>query len=474
MLHNFCDRDCDNHTDRRLLLSTSERNFIFSGDVVPHDLRPGLLSKAIEAFVSEPDDSPYRFWLSNCIESYLRGSCVQEQLFVAQSGLLLHLVEHVTCDRLHCAGSLQTSFDLLGEMCKGNLEVLRLLMSQLDETSFLRLMNVAASNLVDSNVFIRALILSVERIAISQPRNQEANYRGMTSSRSLWQNKEGPLRGNYLTHSWWDVIPLHLSTEDIPCSVSDEQRCDDARPSDWFLPAGLYCFGAEESVTFASASHIRAATRHCGWDFSPGPGESHANTIESLCWFLEINRAKLVRDLLGVVDLTNINHENICCLNTAVVLVIIAHRHNTLHQLLQEFKRIDGEDNRERQTTERHGSEGTFTEAMRSLAIHGDHPLESLEPDQKMSLARKDGDAAQNFRELIWFWKEYYSHRGRDRLSLEFSSHLRFREWKNAVSVLGADDGSSTSLMPKPVPLPRSPYQRAPRVFDLESHLRGA
>jgi hypothetical protein len=97
-----------------------------------------------------------------------------------------------------------------------------------------------------------------------------------------------------------------------------------------------------------------------------------------------------------------------------------------------------------------------------------------LEPVPRSSFGLKDGDAAQNFRELIWFWKEYYSHRGRDRLSLEFSSHLRFQEWKNVVSVLGGDDGSSTSLLPKPVRLPRSPYQRAPRALDLGSHLRGA
>jgi hypothetical protein len=459
-------------------LSTSERNFVFSGDALPRDLQPGLLSKVIEAFLSEPDDSAYRFWLSSCIESYLKGSCVQEQLFVAQSGLLLHLVGHVTSDRLHCAGSLQTSFDLLGEMCKGNLEVLRLLMSQLDESSFHKLMNVAASNLVDSNVFIRALIVSVERIGMPRSRNQDASASGITSSHSLWQDKAGPSARFYLTHSWWDPVPLHSSTEDIPwpprradsCFVDDEQRCDDARPSDWFPPAGLCYFGdklsSEESASFASGSHVRANTLNCGWGFSPGPGESHANTIERLCWFLDINRGRLVRDLLGVVDLMNINHENICCLNTVVVLVIFAHRRNALRQLLQEFKRIGFEGNLGRHNNERHDSDGTFTEAMRSLDIDDDHPLESLE--------RKDRDAARKFRELIWFWKEYYSHRGRDRLSLEFSSHIRFQEWKNVVSVLGADDGSSTSLLPKPVRLPRSPYQRAPRVFELESHLRGA
>ena len=73
-------------------------------------------------------------------------------------------------------------------------------------------------------------------------------------------------------------------------------------------------------------------------------------------------------------------------------------------------------------------------------------------------------DAMRNFREVLWFWTEYYTHRGRDRLSLEFSSHIRFQEWNHVVSLLVADDGSATALVRSPVRLPRSPYQRAARV----------
>lgn len=47
----------------------------------------------------------------------------QEQLFIAGGGLLGHLVKEITSDGVWCAGSLQTAFDLLGELCKGNREV---------------------------------------------------------------------------------------------------------------------------------------------------------------------------------------------------------------------------------------------------------------------------------------------------------------------------------------------------------------
>jgi hypothetical protein len=39
----------------------------------------------------------------------------------------------------------------------------------------------------------------------------------------------------------------------------------------------------------------------------------------------------------------------------------------------------------------------------------------------------------RNFRELLWYWQEYYLRRGRDRLSVEFSSHIPFRYWNSIV-----------------------------------------
>jgi hypothetical protein len=39
----------------------------------------------------------------------------------------------------------------------------------------------------------------------------------------------------------------------------------------------------------------------------------------------------------------------------------------------------------------------------------------------------------RNFRELLWYWQEYYLRRGRDRLSVEFSSHIPFRYWQSVV-----------------------------------------
>ena len=307
LIHNFCDRDCDDHPDRRLLLSKAERDYIFSTNsslvFPPPILRPGLLSKLIKAFMSESDDSPYRFWLASCIESYLRGSCIREQLFVAKSGLLDRLLQHITSERIHCAGSLQTSFDLLGELCKANVEMLRLVMSRLDDLSFRRLMEVAAKNLVDSNVFIRSLILSIERAAVSP--SVDGNSCNDTSQDDSWSSKVGPSTRFFLTHSWWNT-----TRSDRKCTDNNEENsCDDSRPTDWFPPFQV-------NAPYYSGSIAPVTARSHDWVFSPDLLLHYAESkigepLGTIGRFLGVNRTRLLRDLLQVVHFENINHENI-------------------------------------------------------------------------------------------------------------------------------------------------------------------
>lgn len=110
-----------------------------------------------------------------------------------------------------------------------------------------------------------------------------------------------------------------------------------------------------------------------------------------------------------------------------------------------------------------HIVDDAFIEGMQSLGTADPLPQAANEAGSESSSNVMMDLVARNFRELLWFWSEYYSHRGRDRISIEFSSHLHFSEWKHVVSIL-TDDGSNASLVRKPLRLPRSPYHRAPRV----------
>lgn len=82
---------------------------------------------------------------------------------------------------------------------------------------------------------------------------------------------------------------------------------------------------------------------------------------------------------------------------------------------------------------------GNLLHGLRHLVLSGeqedelDLSVRRWRPEIALTLPVRRGDAMRNFRELLWFWGEYYLRRGRDRLSLEFSSHVRFPEWFSVV-----------------------------------------
>lgn len=143
--------------------------------------------------------------------------------------------------------------------------------------------------------------------------------------------------------------------------------------------------------------------------------------------------------------------------------MIFARRRGELLDLVESFKAMLNQ-----------GVDESFVDSMESVRISMGQQSRR-DGGRRSTALTNETDVIVRFRELLWFWNEYYSHRGRDRISIEFSSHLHFNEWRSVVSVLASDGSSGVSLAQKPVRLPRSPYQRAPRVVDvIDSHTRGA
>ncbi|KAG1698050.1 hypothetical protein DVH05_015533 [Phytophthora capsici] len=324
LIHNFCDRDYSDNTSKLLLLSEHEVQLMNDGGTTPINLDhpdKGLLSKIIHALIEQPVDSIYRFWLASCVEAFLRRAAPSEQLFVARTPLLQALINEILSGGgFRSQGSFQSAFDLLGEMTKGNWQTLQLFHGLLSNTQFAAFMEVVILNLVDSNVFIRSMLLSSEKFA-KQP----------------------------------------------------------------------------ESGIFGLADDYE---------------------MDRMSEFLTVNLVKLLRDLMTIVNMDDINHENICCLNTAIVILVFQHRRRRLPAILEALR--DHED-----------------------------------------VSGKQGYICDNFRRLLWFWIQYYTPRGRDRLGLEHSSEVRFEEWRRVVSLLCADDGSDTALLTTPARLPPTPYSRS-------------
>jgi hypothetical protein len=76
---------------------------------------------------------------------------------------------------------------------------------------------------------------------------------------------------------------------------------------------------------------------------------------------------------------------------------------------------------------------------------------------KKKKQAEENIDLCQNFRRLLWFWQQYYSHCNCDRYSLECSSGVKFNELQSVVEMLCADDGSPAALLQSKIALPRLP-----------------
>lgn len=194
LVHSFCD-----HSDyKHLLLSKNELNEVkkINGNAGPLALpnlesinkalmcrgAKGLLSKIVEVMKKEPPTSTFRFWLARAVESYLRGDTSYcDQVFLMRRGLLQHVASNIVEHEIRHKEILQSSFDLLGELVKFNWEAFRYLDSVLSPTpttkehaasrpsssssafnKFEKFTNTVNRNMVDSNMFIRSLVLSLE------------------------------------------------------------------------------------------------------------------------------------------------------------------------------------------------------------------------------------------------------------------------------------------------------------------------
>lgn len=181
LIHNYYDRDFLGNANKFTLLSPDEQAFITSqpyalaedgaglGKGLLNSAPKGLISNIIQILAKQPADSTYRFWLSACIENFLRGCGRRGQVFVTERGALLNTVRSIfdaaaegTSGTVSANNAYQTSFDLVGEIIKCNPRILEFLEAELSDEEFRGWIRICLDNLVDSNVFLRSLFLTME------------------------------------------------------------------------------------------------------------------------------------------------------------------------------------------------------------------------------------------------------------------------------------------------------------------------
>lgn len=238
LIHNYYDRDFMGNSNKFALLSPGERQFFLRDPEALADagtglqdgealngVEKGLISKIIDVLMKEPTNSQYRFWLSACVENFLRGCGRRGQIFVTERGVLRSTIQNVfdvtvtgveeTSPSIHSGvNAYQTSFDLVGEIIKCNPRVLEHLEASLSDEEFRGWIRVCLDHLVDSNVFLRSLYLTVElyHMANTHPLGIRA-FELFGYVENALTPASVPVPSNrlclgYLKASWSQVVPV--------------------------------------------------------------------------------------------------------------------------------------------------------------------------------------------------------------------------------------------------------------------------
>ncbi|KAI4902957.1 hypothetical protein NFI96_015896 [Prochilodus magdalenae] len=139
-------------------LVNTDRNLVCEG-------KKGLLTRLLSVMKREPPDSTFRFWQARAVESFLRGATsYADQMFLLKRGLLEHILFCIIDSGCKSRDVLQSYFDLLGELMKFNIDAFKRFNRYVNtEEKFQIFLSQINSSLVDSNMLVRCIVLSLDR-----------------------------------------------------------------------------------------------------------------------------------------------------------------------------------------------------------------------------------------------------------------------------------------------------------------------
>uniref|UniRef100_A0A8B9LK03 Transient receptor potential cation channel, subfamily C, member 4 associated protein a n=1 Tax=Astyanax mexicanus TaxID=7994 RepID=A0A8B9LK03_ASTMX len=278
-------------------LVNTDRNLVCDG-------KKGLLTRLISVMKKEPVDSSFRFWQARAVESFLRGATsYADQIFLLKRGLLEHILFCIIDSGCKSRDVLQSYFDLLGELMKFNIDAFKRFNKYVNtDEKFQMFLSQINSSLVDSNMLVRCIVLSLDRF-------------------------EGQ---------------------------------------------------AEDIKVVEVLSECRLL--------------SYMSQVE--------NRLSFLFRLINIINVQTLTQENVSCLNTSLVVLMLARWRGKLPFYLGALK--------EKEYSEKY-----------------------------------PGCLLNNFHHLLRFWQHHYLNKDKDSTCLENSSCIPFTYWKETVTVLLSSDRSS-------------------------------
>uniref|UniRef100_A0A8C3I4U6 Transient receptor potential cation channel subfamily C member 4 associated protein n=1 Tax=Chrysemys picta bellii TaxID=8478 RepID=A0A8C3I4U6_CHRPI len=309
----------DHHENKYLLLNSQELNELSAISLkanIPEvdavvntdrslvcDGKRGLLTRLLQVMKKEPAESSFRFWQARAVESFLRGATsYADQMFLLKRGLLEHILYCIVDSECKSRDVLQSYFDLLGELMKFNIDAFKRFNKYINtDEKFQIFLNQINSSLVDSNMLVRCITLSLDRF----------------------------------------------------------ENQSDIKVAEVLSECRLLSYMSQMSM-----------------------------------------RMSFLFRLINIIHVQTLTQENVSCLNTSLVILMLARRKDKLPFYL--------------------------------------HTLQEMEYTEKYP-----GFILNNFHSLLRFWQQHYLNKDKDSTCLENSSCISFTYWKETVSILLSPDRTS-------------------------------
>ncbi|EMP41315.1 Short transient receptor potential channel 4-associated protein [Chelonia mydas] len=281
----------DHHENKYLLLNSQELN--------------ELSAISLKANIPEVDAvvNTDRFWQARAVESFLRGATsYADQMFLLKRGLLEQILYCIVDSECKSRDVLQSYFDLLGELMKFNIDAFKRFNKYINtDEKFQIFLNQINSSLVDSNMLVRCITLSLDRF----------------------------------------------------------ENQSDIKVAEVLSECRLLSYMSQMSM-----------------------------------------RMSFLFRLINIIHVQTLTQENVSCLNTSLVILMLARRKDKLPFYL--------------------------------------HTLQEMEYTEKYP-----GFILNNFHSLLRFWQQHYLNKDKDSTCLENSSCISFTYWKETVSILLSPDQTS-------------------------------
>ena len=146
--------------------------------------------------------------------------------------------------------------------------------------------------------------------------------------------------------------------------------------------------------------------------------------------------------MINTINIHNLSQENVSCLNTTLVLLMLANRRNQLPQFLHAIKAKSIEllvSNAEQMHQSAVlGNNSSDTPRTSSSLTGPPVTVINLNPNQfqPSSTPPTPVDLLTNFRDLLIFWQSHYLQKDKDCIGLEQNSRIEFQYWKYTVALL--------------------------------------